>query len=91
MPTVGVAVIGGHAGNGGTRKGFIRRAGAVPRCEVFGAGVPGREPIQCRPGGRFPAGAIAFVEVGGEEGNNVQPGYRGGRGDVQMCPFRGRR
>ena len=57
----------------------------MPRCEVFGAGVPGQEPIQCLPGGRFPAGAIAFVEVGGEEGNDVQPGYRGGRGDVQIA------
>ena len=52
-----------------------------PYAEVFGAGVPGQEAFQCPAGERFPAVAAAFVEVGGEIGQDVQPGHPGGRGD----------
>src|ERR1700686_4736585 len=55
--------------------------GVCPGGEVFGAGFPGQEPFQCRAGERFPAVATAFVEVGGEPGQEVEAGHLGGGGD----------
>src|SRR5208283_1820234 len=52
-----------------------------PGAEVFGAGVPGQEPFQRPAGERLAAVATAFVQVGGEVGQDVQPGHLGGRGD----------
>src|SRR6266704_1670735 len=52
-----------------------------PGAEVAGAGVPGHDAVQVRPGEGFPAVAAAFVEVGGEPGQEVQAGHLGGGGD----------
>src|ERR1035437_5435954 len=52
-----------------------------PGAEVFRAGVPGQEAFQRPAGERFPAVAAAFVQVGGEPGQDVQPRHPGGRGD----------
>src|SRR5271165_1863012 len=54
--------------------------GLCPGSEVFGAGVPGQEPFQRRPGQGLPAVAPAFVEVGGEVGQLVEAGHPGGGG-----------
>ena len=51
--------------------------GLCPGSEVFGAGVPGQEPFQRRPGQGLPAVAPAFVEVGGEVGQLVEAGHPG--------------
>lgn len=40
MPMVGMAVLGGHAGNGVIDAGFIRAGVAVPRCGGPPAWVP---------------------------------------------------
>jgi hypothetical protein len=52
-----------------------------PGAEVFRAGVPGQEAFQRPAGERFPAVAAAFVQVGGEIGQDVEAGHPGGRGD----------
>src|SRR5665811_2079098 len=60
-------------------RGCRRRLG--PGAEVFGAGVPWKEALQYRAGQRLPAVAAAFVEVGGQVGEQVQAGHPGGRED----------
>ena len=62
-------------------RGFIGGRGLCPGREVFRAGVPGQEPLECRPGEGLAAVASAFVEVGGEIGQDVEAGYLGGAGD----------
>jgi len=52
-----------------------------PVTAVFGACVPGQEPFQRRAGEGLSAVAAAFVEVGGQVGEQVQAGHRRGRGD----------
>src|SRR5918998_4193824 len=53
-----------------------------PGGEVFGAGPPGQEAVQCGAGEWSPAIAAAFVGVGGEVGQDVQAGHLGGGGDA---------
>src|SRR6266550_3224307 len=52
-----------------------------PGAEVFGAGLPGQEAFQRLPAERLAAVPPAFVEVGGQVGEQVQRGHPGGRGD----------
>ena len=74
--------LGGHAGAGVFAAGLPGRWRRLcPGAEVAGAGVPGQEAFQCRAGEGFPAVAAAFVEVGGEPGQEVQAGHLGGGGD----------
>jgi len=52
-----------------------------PGAEVFGAGVPGQESFEVWALGGLAAVAAAFVEVGGEPGQEVQAGHLHGGGD----------
>ena len=64
---------GSHAGGGVFSAGLSGRWRRLcPGAEVFGAGVPGQEAVQVRAGEGFPAVAAAFVEVGGEPGQEVR-------------------
>src|SRR6266568_9278904 len=56
-----------------------RRLG--PGAEVLGAGVPGQEPAECLAGQGLSVVAAAFIEVGGQVGDDVQPGQLGSRDD----------
>lgn len=51
-----------------------------PGAQVGGVCGPGEESFQVRPGKRLAAVAAAGVEVGGEVGQDVQPGHLGGGG-----------
>src|SRR6516165_7458113 len=62
------------------RRGFPGGRRLCPGAEFFGAGVPGQEPPEGFPGERL-AAAAAFVEVGGQVGDDVQSGHLRGRGD----------
>ena len=73
MPTAGVAVAAATPVAALPVRGFPFGRGLGPGAEVFGAGVPGQEPFQCRPGQGFPAVAAAFVEVGGQVGQLFRP------------------
>ena len=62
-------------------RGFAVRRWLGPGAEVLGAGVPGQELAECLAGQGLSAVEAAFVEVGGQVGDDVQPGHVGGRGD----------
>ena len=70
MPRAGVPVPGGHAGGGVIRGGLSGGRWLRPGAEVFVVGVPGQEPFQRRSRERLAAVAAAFVEVGGEPGQD---------------------
>ena len=73
---------GGRAGDGSViRAGLPGGRRLCPGAEVFGAGVPGQESFQCPACEGFPVVAAAFVEVGGEPGQDVEAGHPGGGGD----------
>lgn len=74
MPTIGVAVVSCHAGEGWSRLLFIRG-------EVFGVRFPGQEPFQGRAGQGLSCVPAASVEVGREAGDDVQACHLRGRGD----------
>src|SRR5215469_5858217 len=52
-----------------------------PGPEIFRARVPGQEAFQRRPREGLAAVAAAFVEVGGQVGEDIQPGHLHGGGD----------
>jgi len=77
----GVTVIGtatSWCAAGGCSAGPERLA---PGLAVGGCEVPGEEALEFRPGWRLAAVASAGVQVGGEVGEDVQPGHLGGAGD----------
>ena len=81
MPAAGVTVFAVTPLRWLFSAGLSGRGRLCPGAEVFGGGVPGQEPFQAGPDEGFPAVAAACVEVGGEEGQDVQPGHLGGGGD----------
>jgi hypothetical protein len=70
----------GHAGDGVIRAGFIRAGAAGPRCGDRPGWRSRQQPFQHEAGEGFPVDAVAFVEVSGEVGDDVQVGYLRGRG-----------
>ena len=75
MLTAGVAGCGDYAGEGVISRGFIRPAGAVPRCGGVRGSRSRAGTVQVPPGEGLSAVAAAFVQVGGEPGEGVQPGH----------------
>ena len=60
---------------------FGRGVAGVPRRAGFGAGVPGQESFEVWALGGLAAVAAAFVEVGGDPGQEVRAGHLHGGGD----------
>src|SRR5512135_1757101 len=62
-------------------RGFAVRRWLGPGAEVLRAGGPGQEPAEYLAGQGISAVAAAFVEVGGQVGDDVQPGHLGSGDD----------